>query len=106
MMSQRVGVMRGAPSAHAAGHGRSACYRAGRGFFAARGIEVAPSRANFVLARVGDAAGVRARLLRRGFAVRECTSFGLPEWVRIATPGTRDLPRLLAAIEASLEDQA
>ena len=77
-----------------------------RGFFAARGIATAPSRANFVLARVGDAAGLRARLLRRGFAVRECASFGLPEWVRIATPAARELPRLLAALEAALEADA
>ncbi len=69
-----------------------------RSFFAARGIATAPARANFVLACVGDAAALRALLLRRGFAVRECASFGLPEWVRIATPSARDLPRLLAAL--------
>lgn len=76
-----------------------------RDFFAARGIEAAPSRANFVLACVGDAAGLRARLLRRGFAIRECASFGLPEWVRIATPSSRDLPRLLAALEGALGER-
>ena len=75
-------------------------------FFADRGIATAPSRANFVLARVGDAAALRARLLRRGFAVRECASFGLPEWVRIATPAARDLPRLLEAIEGALGEDA
>ena len=75
-----------------------------RGFLAARGIATAPSRANFVLACVGDAAGLRARLLQRGFAVRECASFGLPEWVRIATPSARDLPRLLGTLEAALEE--
>ncbi len=73
-----------------------------RGFFAARGIATAPSRANFVLACVGDAAALRADLLPRGFAVRECASFGLPEWVRIATPAARDLPRLIEAIEGAL----
>ncbi len=76
-----------------------------RGFFAAHSVETAPSRANFVLACVGDAAGLRTRLLRRGFAVRECASFGLPAWVRIATPASRDLPRLLAALEAELEQR-
>ena len=77
-----------------------------RGFFAARAIETAPSRANFMLACIGDGATLRARLLRRGFAVRECASFGLPEWVRIATPSARDLPRLLAALDAALEERA
>ncbi len=76
-----------------------------RGFFAEHGIETTPSRANFVLACVGDGAALRARLLRRGFAVRECASFGLPEWVRIATPSSRDLPRLLAALEGTLEER-
>ena len=76
-----------------------------RSFFGVRGIATAPSRANFVLARVGDAGTLRARLLRRGFALRECGSFGLPEWVRIATPSARDLPRLLAAIDETLEER-
>ena len=77
-----------------------------RSFFAERGVGTAPSRANFVLAFVGDAAGLRARLLRRGFAIRDCTSFGLPEWVRIATPSARDLPRLITAIEETLGERA
>ncbi|WP_128478218.1 histidinol-phosphate transaminase [Halorussus pelagicus] len=50
------------------------------------------SHANFVLAEVGDAAGVADELQRQGVIVRDCTSFGLPECVRI-TCGTRDETR-------------
>ncbi|WP_276281824.1 histidinol-phosphate transaminase [Halorussus caseinilyticus] len=50
------------------------------------------SHANFVLAEVGDAAGVADVLQRRGVIVRDCTSFGLPECVRI-TCGTKDETR-------------
>lgn len=68
------------------------------------GLEVAPGRANFLLVRVGDAAAFRGRLLRRGFAVRDCTSFGLPEWVRVAVPVEAAAGRLIPAFIASLEE--
>jgi histidinol-phosphate aminotransferase len=45
------------------------------------------SHGNFVLAEVGDASEVTDELQRRGVIVRDCTSFGLPECVRI-TCGT------------------
>jgi len=47
------------------------------------------SGGNFVLAEVGDAAAVAEESRRRGVIVRDCTSFGLPDCVRI-TCGTRE----------------
>jgi histidinol-phosphate aminotransferase len=47
------------------------------------------SHANFVLARVGDATDVAEAAQRAGVIVRDCTSFGLPECVRV-TCGTRE----------------
>lgn len=45
------------------------------------------SAGNFVLAEVGDASAVADELQERGVIVRDCTSFGLPECIRI-TCGT------------------
>ncbi len=62
------------------------------------GLEVLPSETNFVLVRTGDGAGFRAGLLQEGCCVRDCASFGLPEYVRI---GVRTLPEcreLVAAV--------
>lgn len=67
------------------------------------GFGVRPSLANFLLVDVGDGAAFRAALLRRGFAVRDCASFGLPEFVRVAVPHERDAGRL---IEAMMEVRA
>jgi histidinol-phosphate/aromatic aminotransferase/cobyric acid decarboxylase-like protein len=67
-------------------------------------VEVVAGRANFLLARVGAAPAFRLALLRRGFAVRDCTSFGLPEWVRIAVPAEGAVRRLLAAWHAAYEE--
>lgn len=60
----------------------------------ALGLEPLPSAVHFCLVRVGDAAAWRRALLRRRCAVRDCSSFGLPEYVRIA-PGTLDDCRAL-----------
>ena len=66
--------------------------------FAERGYPVTPSRANFVLVDVGDARAFRRSLLPRGLVVRDCTSFGLPEHVRIACRLPDECQRLLDAL--------
>ena len=72
------------------------------------GLEVRDGRANFVLARVDDvdAATFRTRLLRRGFAVRDCASFGLEGWVRVAMPPAGAVRRLVTAFVAARDDAA
>jgi len=47
------------------------------------------SGGNFVLAEVGDASAVAEATKRRGIIVRDCSSFGLPECIRISC-GTRE----------------
>ncbi|MFB6095472.1 MAG: aminotransferase class I/II-fold pyridoxal phosphate-dependent enzyme, partial [Halodesulfurarchaeum sp.] len=42
-----------------------------------------PSHGNFVLVEVGDAEAVSEELRERGVIVRDCTSFGLPEHIRV-----------------------
>ena len=62
------------------------------------GIYCYPAAANFVLASVGDAAGLRAALMRRGLFVRDCASFGLPDCIRIGLRPVPDCIRLTDAI--------
>jgi len=59
------------------------------------GLTPQRSDANWVLV---EAPGLRDRLARRGIAVRDCTSFGLPRHVRIAVPDERGLERLQTAL--------
>ncbi len=69
------------------------------------GVPATPSAANFVLAKVGDAPKVRKALLRRRIAVRDCTSFGLPDHIRIAVRTIEECDRLLGALQEALAHQ-
>jgi threonine-phosphate decarboxylase len=66
------------------------------------GLTVVPSVAPFFLVNVGSGAAFRSRLLVRGMLVRDCASFGLPEYVRIAARRPEDNDRLLAAVREVL----
>jgi histidinol-phosphate aminotransferase len=59
------------------------------------GFEVVAGAAGFILVEVGDAATVRTRLLRRGIAVRDCTSFGLPSYIRVGMRQLADCEKLV-----------
>ncbi|MCY3887805.1 MAG: histidinol-phosphate transaminase [Chloroflexi bacterium] len=69
------------------------------------GIPVTASAANFLLANVGDATRIRTALLRRGIAVRDCTSFGLPEHVRIAARRPEECVHLVEALRDVLVEE-
>jgi len=64
------------------------------------GVRLGPSAANFLLAAAGDGEGAVARLnlLREGILVRDCASFGLPSWVRVAVPRAADEARVIGAL--------
>lgn len=70
--------------------------------FAFMGVMTAPSPANFVSIKVGDAAGVRLKLLKRGLCVRDCTSFGMPEYVRIGIRKIEECKTLIDALKEVL----
>jgi histidinol-phosphate aminotransferase len=59
----------------------------------ALGFTVIPTQTNFFLVRTGNAAKFRSSLLKKRILVRDCASFGLPEYIRIA-PRTTDECRL------------
>jgi threonine-phosphate decarboxylase len=61
------------------------------------GWTVEPASAGFFLIHVGDAAAARAALLRRGCLVRDCSSFGLPAYIRVSPRGPAQNDLLLAA---------
>ena len=63
------------------------------------GFALVPSDTNFFLMRVGDARAFRATLLRHGILVRDCTSFGLPEYVRIAPRTMPECQKLIATVQ-------
>jgi histidinol-phosphate aminotransferase len=62
------------------------------------GMKVLPSAAPFFLARVGNAVSIRRALLTKGILVRDCASFGLPEYIRICTRRPEENARLFAVL--------
>ena len=62
------------------------------------GFKVLPSDANYFLVKVGNARSFRHALLRRGIIVRDCSSFGLAEYVRIAPRTLPECEKLIMAI--------
>lgn len=62
----------------------------------AHGVVLDPSDANFVLVR--DTPGLRDHLGARGVLVRDASSFGIADGVRIAVPSERDLTCLRDAL--------
>jgi histidinol-phosphate aminotransferase len=61
-------------------------------------LHIVPSRTHFCLIKVGNAQELRQRLLPHGLLVRDCTSFGLPQYIRVATRPAHEWQRLLALL--------
>ncbi len=66
------------------------------------GLPCYPSVTNFVLVPVGNGAAVTGALLARGIAVRDCTSFGLPDCIRIGVRSIADQELLLSQLATVL----
>jgi len=72
---------------------------------AALGLEYIPSFANFVTIRVGKAAEIYKRLLRRGVIVRPVGGgYGLPEHLRVTSGTPEENETFLAALRSSLRE--
>ncbi|MBZ0067945.1 MAG: histidinol-phosphate transaminase [Thiobacillus sp.] len=68
----------------------------------ALGIDTVPSKGNFLLAKVGDAARINAELLARGLIVRPVANYGLPEFLRISVGLARQNTRFLDTLKDCL----
>lgn len=69
------------------------------------GCVLSGAAANFWLVEVGNAARLRQQLLERGILVRDCTSFGLPTYIRLAARPLPECERLVSAL-AEMKDRA
>lgn len=67
------------------------------------GLAPLPSSANFLLVLLGEPApALAARLLEKGILVRDCTSFGLPNAIRVAVRTREENQHLIGALAACL----
>lgn len=78
--------------------GRRELYRA----FEALGLRYVPSRANFVLVEVPDAAAIYQALLREGIIVRPMIAFSLEQSLRVTVGTPEENARLIAGLEKAL----
>lgn len=65
-------------------------------------IDIVPSKGNFLLAKVGDAARINAELLKRGVIVRPVANYGLPEFLRVSVGLAGQNARFLDVLKACL----
>ena len=65
----------------------------------AMGFGPHPSSVHYFLMKVDNSSGFRAQLLKHNVMVRDCASFGLPDYVRIATRTPEDNKKLLDALK-------
>jgi len=70
------------------------------------GFIVHPTAANFLLVRVGDTHSWHDQLMRKGLFVRDCTSFGLPEYIRLGIRSLPDCRRLVETMKSLLDEEA
>ena len=70
----------------------------------ALGLDAIPSYGNFLTVRVGKAAEIFKRLLRRGVIVRPVAGYALPEYLRVTVGTPEENTRFLAALAASLKE--
>jgi histidinol-phosphate aminotransferase len=63
------------------------------------GFRCLPSETNFFLVKAGDAAEIKRKLLAKSILVRDCASFGLPGYIRIAANTMENNRRLISSLK-------
>jgi histidinol-phosphate aminotransferase len=66
------------------------------------GLHPLPSQTHYMMLDVGNATDFRRKLLSYGIQVRDCTSFGWPQYIRISTRTPDENAQLLAALKEIL----
>lgn len=66
------------------------------------GLQPVPSATHYFIIKVGNAADFRQRLLEHKIQVRDCASFGLPDYIRVATRKPAENAKLLSAFKEML----
>jgi histidinol-phosphate aminotransferase len=72
----------------------------------ALGIGYVPSHGNFLLVRIGDAATIYDRLLRKGVIVRPVANYGLPEHLRVTVGLEEENARFLSSLREAIGNAA
>jgi len=67
------------------------------------GLKTFPTQTSFVLVKVPDSSRMWKELRLRGIMVRDCDSFGLPGFIRIATPPEHEIVRVVQAFREAIE---
>jgi len=67
------------------------------------GLKSYPTQTSFILVRVPDSTRMWRELRLRGIMVRDCNSFGLPGFIRIAAPPEAEIGRVTAAFKGAME---
>lgn len=70
------------------------------------GLEFIPSRGNFILFKVANAAKVNQELLKRGVIIRPVAGYGLPDWLRVSAGLANENARFLSALNEVLGEIA
>lgn len=70
--------------------------------FADMNLEYVPSRANFVLVKVGDGDAVFQGMLKQGVIIRAMRAYKLPDWIRVSVGTMEQNQRCIEVLKAVL----